>query len=81
MLYYNRTDVSEGIDPAKSNNSKKCIVYYFWFFNHEFKYRGFVFNDCHDLLMQCVSISDIAISTIKVLDYFGSFMTLKIWLN
>ena len=40
MLYYNRTDVSEGIDPTKSNNSKKCIVYYYWFFNHGFKYRG-----------------------------------------
>ena len=25
MLYYNRTDVSEGTDPAKSNNSKNAL--------------------------------------------------------
>ena len=25
MLYYNRTGVSEGIDPAKINNSKNAL--------------------------------------------------------
>ena len=27
MLYYDRTDASEGIDPAKRNNSKECIAF------------------------------------------------------
>ena len=26
MLYHDRTDISEAIDVAKSNNSKKCLV-------------------------------------------------------
>ena len=26
ILYYDRIDLSKGIDPAKSNNSKECIV-------------------------------------------------------
>ena len=26
MLYYNRIDLSEGVDVGKSNNSKECIV-------------------------------------------------------
>ena len=26
MLYYDRIDISEGIDFAKSNNSKKCMI-------------------------------------------------------
>ena len=26
MLYYDRIDLSEGIDVAKSNNSKECII-------------------------------------------------------
>ena len=27
ILYYDRTDLSEEIDPAKNNNSKKCMVF------------------------------------------------------
>ena len=26
MLYYNRIDTSEEINPAKSNRSKECII-------------------------------------------------------
>ena len=31
MLYYDKIDISEGIDPAKSNNSKECMVCHYWF--------------------------------------------------
>ena len=37
MLYCDRTDLSEGINPAKSNNSKTCIVYHYWLFSLNFK--------------------------------------------
>ena len=33
MLYYNRIDSSEGIDPDKSKNIKECIICRYWFFN------------------------------------------------
>ena len=26
MLYYNRSDIGKGIDIAKSNNSKECMI-------------------------------------------------------
>ena len=26
MLHYNRIDVSEGIDLAKTNNTKECMI-------------------------------------------------------
>ena len=26
MLYYDKIDISEGIDLAKSNNSKECMI-------------------------------------------------------
>ena len=32
MLYYDRTDVSEGIDINKSNASKECDICYYWYF-------------------------------------------------
>ena len=69
MLYSERIDLSERIDPAKSNNSKKCIVSQCWYFNHGLKFQTSVCNGCHDLTMLCINISDIAIITVKVVDY------------
>ena len=69
MLYYDRIDLSGGIDPAKSNNSKECIVSYYWFFNHEFKFQNSVCNGCHDLMMLFLNIGDIVIIIVKGLDY------------
>ena len=34
MLYYNRIDISEGINLAKSNKSKECLIFHYWFFNN-----------------------------------------------
>ena len=31
MLYYDRINISEGIDLAKSNNRKKCMSFHYWF--------------------------------------------------
>ena len=42
-LYYDRIDISEEIDPAKSNSSNECMVCHYWFLNHGFKFQC---NDC-----------------------------------
>ena len=41
----------------------------YWFFNHGLKFQDFVCNGCHNLTMLIVNISDIAIITIKNVDY------------
>ena len=69
MLYYNRIDISEGINPTKSNKSRECMICHYWFFNHGFKFQDYVCNGCHDLTMLSVNISDIAIITVKNVDY------------
>ena len=69
MLFYDRIDISEGIDLAKSNNSKECMICHYWFFNHGFKFLDYLCNGCHDLTMSRVNISNIAIITIKNVDY------------
>ena len=33
MLYYDRIDLGETIDLTKSKNTKKYIVYHYWYFN------------------------------------------------
>ena len=32
MIYYDRTDVSEGIDVNKTSESKDWDVYHYWYF-------------------------------------------------
>ena len=65
MLYDDRIDFREVIDPAKSNNSKECMVRHYRYFNHRFNFRNSIFNGCHDLTMLGVNISDITIVTVK----------------
>ena len=57
------------LDPAKSNNSKECMVHHYWFFSHGFKDLDYVCNGCNDLLMLCVNISNIAIIAVKGVGY------------
>ena len=69
MLYYERIDMSEGIGLTKSNNSKECLICYYWFFNHGFKFQDSVCNGYHYLSMLCLNVSDIIIITVKNVDY------------
>ena len=49
--------------------NKECIDCHYWFFNHGFEFQDFDCNGCHDLKMLCLNISDIAIITVKGVDY------------
>ena len=69
MLYCDRIDISEGIDLAKSNNRKECKICHYRFFNHGFEFQDYISNGCHDLTMLSVNICDIAIITVKNVDY------------
>ena len=68
MLYYDRIDISEGIDLNKSNNSKECMICHYWFFDHGFEFQNYVCIGCHDLTMLSVNITDIAIIAVKNVD-------------
>ena len=70
MLYYDRIDVSEGIDVNKTNESKECVICHYWYFlNYSFKSQPNVLIRCHDLLMISINLSNIAISNNKRSDY------------
>ena len=69
MLYFDRIDVSEGIDINKISKSKECDIFHYWYFlNKGFKFQPNVCNTCH-LLMMSMNLSDIAILNIKYFDY------------
>ena len=70
MLYYDRIEISEGIDINKTSASKECDVCHYWYFlNYSFKFQPNVCNRCHNLLMMSMNLSDIAIFNIKSIDY------------
>ena len=69
MLYYGRIDINEGIDPTKSNKSKECTIYHYWFFNHGFKFQDSLYNSFHDLTILCFILTDFAVIIFKNVDY------------
>ena len=70
MIYYDRIDVSEGIDVNKTSASKEYdICHYLYFLNNSFKFQPNVCNKYQDLLMLSVNLSDSAILNIRVSNY------------
>ena len=69
MLYYEIINISKGVDSTKSKRSKECMICYYWFFNHGFKFQDSICNECHDLTILSLNIRDIAIITVKNVDY------------
>ena len=79
MLYYNRIDVSGGIDGNKTSASKECDACHYWYFlNYSFTFQPNVFKVCHDLLMMSVNLSDIPIFNIKGSDYCKSYRIISL---
>ena len=70
MLYYDRIDVSEGIDVNKASSTKECDICHYWFFlNYGFTFQPNVWNRCHELLLMSINLRDIAILNLKGSDY------------
>ena len=70
MLYYDKIDVSEGIDINKTSTSKECNICHCWYFlDKGFKFQPHVCNSCHDVLMMSVNLKNIVILNISSADY------------
>ena len=70
MLYFDKIEVSEGIDVNQTSASKECDIGHYWYFlNYSFKFQPNVRNRCHNLLMTSMNLSDTAILDIKGSNY------------
>ena len=66
MVDYERTDISEGIDVNKTNLSKECGTFHYWYFKDiGFKYEPYLWNGCHDLMKKAMSCNNIAMFYVK----------------
>ena len=69
-MYYNKIEVSEGIDVNKANESKKYDICHYWYFlGNGFRLQNHVCNECHALLVMSKNLDDIAILKINGVDY------------
>ena len=70
MLYYDRIDVSQGIDANKTSVSKECIICHYWYLlDEEFKFQPSVFKGCHYILMMSMNLQEIGVLNIFSVDY------------
>ena len=74
MLYYEKIDVYEG-DVNKSNKSRKCIIYnYYYFLKVNFQFQSSVCNNCHDLMQKAISFNHIVSVFVK-----RSYFRIRFW--
>ena len=71
-------DVSEGIDISKTSASKKCMFCHYWYFKDAgFKFESYVCNKCHDVLMTAYELKNIAILSVRGVDFRCIFVGYK----
>ena len=58
-------DLIKRFYPTKRNNRKEGLIFHLWFF----KFQDSVSNGSHDWTILCLQISDVAIITVKNVDY------------
>ena len=70
MLQYDKIDISEGIDINKGDALKGCIIFHCWYFKDNiYKFEPHVCNGCRDILMMAYELKNIAILSVKGVDY------------
>ena len=57
MLHYDTIKISKGISINKTNKSKECNIYRYWYFlEKEFKFQSGVCNKYRDILMVSIIV-------------------------
>ena len=70
MTEYNRINISEGTDTDKTNTSKECDIYHYWYFlDKNYKYEPYLRNGCHALMQKPITFNDVALVSVKGSDY------------
>ena len=66
MLEYDEIDISEGIDVNKTNKSKECMFYHYWYFlNKNFSYGPYLCDGYYNIVEKSISFKNIAIVHVK----------------
>ena len=65
MLEYGRIGKLEQINVNKTNESKECDVFHYWYcLNKRYMFETYVCNGCYDLMQNSTRFKDVAIVSI-----------------
>ena len=66
-----KIDISKEVETNKTSWSKECMLCHYWCFkNAGYKFKPYVCNKCHDVLMSAYKLKkNIEILTAKGVDY------------
>ena len=66
MIEYKRIDISEGIDVNKTNKSKECMLWHYWYFlDTNFSYGPYLCNGCYNIMQKSIDSKNIDIVYVK----------------
>ena len=66
MLKYDKIDITEAIDLNKTNKSKECMFYHYWYYlNKNFSYGPFTCDGCYDIVQRSTDFKNITIIYVK----------------
>ena len=62
MLKYDRIDIYEGIDVNKTDKSKECILYHYWYFlDKNFTYGPYLCDGSYNMMQKSINLKNIAV--------------------
>ena len=66
MLEYDRIDISEGIDVDKTNKSKECMFFHYWYFlSKNFSHGPYLCDGCYNITQKSIDFKNINIVCLK----------------
>ena len=66
MLKYDRIDISEGIDVDKTNKSKECMFYHYWYFlNKNISYGPYLCDGYYNMTQKSIDFKNIDTVCVK----------------
>ena len=78
MLVYKKNDISDGIDVNKSDESKECMLWHYWYFlDKSFCYGPYLCDGCYNMMQKCNKLKNIAVICIKNSIYRTCFLLLS----
>ena len=78
MIEYKWIDISERIDVDKTNKSKECKFYHYWYFLHKnFSYGPYICDDCYNFSQKSKDFKNIAIVHFKKNTYRIYFLCMS----
>ena len=66
MLKCDKIDFTEEIDVDKTNKSRECMFWHYWYYlNKNFSYGSFTCHGCYNIVQKSADFKNIAIVRVK----------------